>query len=128
MTRTTLLALAAAAALAGCNRDDHTIITEPGGRDPMAEALANAGPVELPPAIQASRIYRCRDNSLVYIDWMADGRTANYRPERGASPVMLRAPEPGEPLVAEGYSLTGSAEGSTITITRPDQGEQSCRA
>ena len=27
----------------------------------------------LPPAIAASKTYRCKDNSLVYIDWLSDG-------------------------------------------------------
>jgi hypothetical protein len=38
------------------------------------------------------------------------------------------APAQGEPLVAEGYSLTGSGTDSTVTLTRPDKGSQSCKA
>lgn len=124
MTRAvTIIAIAAAAALAGC-QEDHNLTNE--RYDPMANALANADPVELPPAIRASKTYRCRgDNSLVYIDWLADG-SAQFRAEQGTTPVRLRAGEPGEPLTADGYALEGTADGSTITIATPDAGERSC--
>ena len=74
MTRTPLLiiALAAAAALAGCNKEDHTIVAGGPTTATTANAAANA-PVALPPSITASKTYRCDDNSLVYVDWMSDG-------------------------------------------------------
>lgn len=71
-TRLPLLALAAALSLTACNNDDHTIVAG-GPVDPMANDLANAAPVELPPAITASKSYRCTDNSVIYIDWLANG-------------------------------------------------------
>ncbi|HVL78394.1 MAG TPA: hypothetical protein VM346_03810 [Sphingomicrobium sp.] len=120
MTRTTLLALAAAAALAGCNNEGHTIITEPGGPDPMADALANAGPVELPPAIQASRVYRCRDNSLIYVDWLSND-TARLKNERNEIGTTVTKGEDGT-YTAEGQRLTGSAGDQSITVNG-----QSCR-
>ncbi|HVL79801.1 MAG TPA: hypothetical protein VM346_11020 [Sphingomicrobium sp.] len=120
MTRTTLLALLAAAALAGCNREDQTIITEPGGRDPMADALANAGPVELPPAIQASRVYRCRDNSLVYVDWLSND-TARLKNDRNEIGTTVTRGEDGN-YTAEGRTLSGSADAQSITVNG-----QTCR-
>ena len=129
MTRIfTFVACAAAAALAGCNTEDHTLTSgEPA--DPMADALANAAPVELPPAIAASKIYRCKDNSVVYVDWLSDNKSANFRADKSAPPTQLKAPEAGQPLVAEGgYSLTGSATASSITLARPGAGSQSCKA
>lgn len=128
MTRTlTLIALASAAALAGCNSEDHTI-TAGGPEDPMANQLANAAPVELPPAIAASKIYRCKDNSIVYVDWLSDNKSANFRSERNGPPTQLKGPEEGQAMVAEGYSLTGSAADASITLTRPGAGSQSCKA
>lgn len=125
MTRTSLaLALTAAAALAGCN-EDHTIVAG-GPADPVGNQ-ANAE-VVLPPAIAHSKIYRCKDNSVVYVDWLADNKSANLRTDRNAPPTQLVAPEPGQPMVAEGYSLTGTGEGSTVTLTRPGTGAQSCKA
>jgi crotonobetainyl-CoA:carnitine CoA-transferase CaiB-like acyl-CoA transferase len=128
MTRTlTLVTLFAAAALAGCKEQNHTI--QAGPADPMGDALANAAPIELPPAIAASKIYRCKDNSLVYIDWLADKITANFRTERTGTPVQLKAPAAGEALIAEGgYSLTGDAAAATVTLARPGAPSQSCKA
>ena len=126
MTRTiTMLALAAAATLAGCNNEDHTIVAG-GPHDPMANQTNT--PVELPPAIAASKIYRCKDNSVVYIDWLSDNKSANFRTERTAPPTQLKAPEAGQPMVAEGgYSLEGTAAASSITLARPGGGSQTCR-
>ena len=45
----TMMTLVAAAALAGCDNSDHTIVSDPDGPDPMANAVANAGSVQLPP-------------------------------------------------------------------------------
>lgn len=128
MTRTPLLlTLAAAAALAGCGNSDPIVVGGPAD-DPANQAPVANGPVELPPSIAASKVYRCRDNSVVYVDWLSDG-TANFRAERRDVPVTLAAAEAGEPLVAEGgYSLTGSREASTVTLARPDKGSQSCKA
>jgi hypothetical protein len=119
------LALVAAAALAGCNQEDHNIVAG-GPADPVGNQ-ANAD-VVLPPAIAHSKIYRCKDNSVVYIDWLADKKSANLRTEQNAPPTQLTAPEEGKPMVAEGYSLTGTGEGSTVTLSRPGTGSQSCKA
>lgn len=121
-----IIALVAAAALAGCDKQDHTI-TGGGVADPMANQLANAAPVVLPPAILASKTYRCKDNSLVYIDWLNDNRSATVRTEKEGAGVPVSAPEPGQPFVAEGHSLTGDATAPTITLTLPGKGSQSCK-
>ena len=114
MTRTlTMLTLAAAAALAGCNKEDHTIVSDPAGPDPMAN-VADAN-VVLPPAISASRAYRCKDNSLVYIDWLSDG-TARVKKDRNEVGTTVT---PG----AEGSPLTGDAKAGTVTYNG-----QSCKA
>ena len=84
MTRITLLiTLAAAAALAGCNSKGQTI----GGDEPKAE---NA-PVALPPSITGSKAYRCKDNHVVYIDWMSDGTAASIH--GGESSALPRVPD-----------------------------------
>ena len=62
MTRTPLLiTLVAAAALAGCNKEDHTIVA---GARPEDSNVAANGPVALPPSIASSKSYRCADNKL----------------------------------------------------------------
>jgi hypothetical protein len=114
MTRPfTILTLVAAAALAGCDNSDHTIVSDPAGPDPMANAVANAGSVQLPPSITASRAYRCKDNSLVYVDWLSDG-TARVKKSRE---------EVGTTVPAGDASLTGDARAATITYNG-----QSCKA
>ena len=125
MTRTTLtITLIAAAALAGCNKQEHTIT---GGPD-EGNQVANVAPIELPPAILASKIYRCKDNSVVYIDWLSDNKSANIRNDKTGIPAHVVAPEAGKPMVADGYSLSGSATAANVSLTRPGKGSSSCHS
>ena len=120
MTRTlTLIAAAAAAALAGCDKQDHTITSGPA--DPMAN-LSNAD-VKLPPAIVANHKYRCKDNSVIQIDWLSDGtvNSARVTPQGGAA-VDLAQAEAAGPYTAEGASLTGDPQAMSVTY-----GGQSCK-
>lgn len=129
MTRTPLLlTLVAAAALAGCDNGGQTIVVGPEGAGEEANTTAERDltNVQLPPSIVASHSYRCRDGSIVQIDWLSDNKTANFRGEEGTL-VHLTAPEPGQPMTAEGHSLTGSPDASSITLTRPDKGSQACK-
>ena len=110
MIRNLTLITVGALAIAACNNEDKTIVAgeQP---DPMAEQLNNAAPVTLPPSIQASKTYRCKDNSLVYIDWLSDGtaRVKASKTDVGAAP-------------AEG-ALTGDAKAASITLNG-----KSCKA
>ena len=104
MTRTPMLIiLAAAAALAGCNKEDHTIVAGP-DTGTTSNAEANV-PVALPPSITASKVYRCADNTVVYVNWMSDG-TANVKntPEGAIIPVPAGSPE-----------LQGDANAKSVT-------------
>jgi hypothetical protein len=123
MTRTPLLiALAAAAALAGCNKQDHTIVQGP-PEDNLAE---NAG-IVLPPTIAQSKIYRCADNKVVYVDWLSDNKSANIRTESGGVATPVTAPEAGKPMTGPaGYSLEGSATAHAVKIAVPGHALQSC--
>ncbi|MBA2635332.1 MAG: hypothetical protein H0U83_01345 [Sphingomonas sp.] len=122
-----MLALLAAAALAGCNKEDHTIVAGGPADDDANRVAANAN-VELPPSIASSKIYRCKDNSVVYVDWMSDNKTANVRAGQAEAPVQLKAEEAGQPMLAEDYSLTGEPGASSVTLMRPGKGSQSCKA
>jgi hypothetical protein len=111
MTRIiTILTLAAAAALASCN-ENHNIVAG-GEPDDDKNAAANAG-VQLPPSIVSSKIYRCGDNKLIYVDWMSDGsaHVKKTRDEVGVA-VAPNAPE-----------LKGNAQAGSITYNG-----QSCKA
>ena len=117
--------LLAAAALAGCNKQSHTIVAENPG-DKSAPAVAKIDPASLPPAIEASKSYRCNDGSVVYIDWLADKMTANVRASKGGAPTQVKTAEAGKPLTAEGASLTGSATSASVTVALPGKGAQKC--
>lgn len=121
-----ILAAASVAAflsLAACNNEPEMISSN--AADPQAEELAKAAPVELPPSIQASRTYRCKDNSLFYADFYTNN-TAQVSSERSGPKTQLTAPAAGEAYVAEGYSLSGN--GTDVSYTAPGKGTQSCKA
>lgn len=116
--------MVAVAALAGCNQSDHTI----NPNEAQANAAKTAAPVELPPSIVASKIYRCKDNGVIHIDWLSDGKSANLRAEQNAAPVHVTAAAAGEKMAAEGgYSVSGSATGGPVTVERPGKGSQVCK-
>lgn len=110
MTRNLTLLVLGAAALAACNPKPETIVANE-QPDPMAEQLANAAPVELPPSIAASKTYRCKDNSLLFIDWYSDG-SARVKTAKGEAGTQVPAPKEGEKP-----ALTGSATASSITYS-----------
>jgi uncharacterized lipoprotein NlpE involved in copper resistance len=109
----TLVAIAAAAALAGCNNQSQA---EAEAANQAANEAANAN-VKLPPAIVGSHKYRCKDNSLLAIDWLSDGteNSARVTPEGGAAMTLAQA-EAGGPYAAEGVSLTGGPQVESITF------------
>jgi hypothetical protein len=124
MQKIHLVAAAASAALlslAGCNSGPE-VINE---YDPMAEALQNAAPVELPPAIQHSRTYRCSDNSLIYVVFYTNN-TAMLRTSQDGTPTALTAAGGNPPFTAPGYSVSSSGE--SVRITAPGKNNLSCRA
>jgi hypothetical protein len=127
MTRNVIVAFAAAAMLAGCNNSDHTIVAGSDG-DNASNSAANAN-VALPPSIAASKIYRCADNRVVYVDWLSDNKSANVRTDKEGSPTQVVAPEPGKPMVAAGgYSVAGTAADASVKIAVPGHSAQSCKA
>ncbi|HET8750079.1 MAG TPA: hypothetical protein VFM42_04990 [Sphingomicrobium sp.] len=128
MTRTSfLIALAAAAALTGCNKENHTIVAGPDGEN-ETNVAANAN-IQLPPSIVATKIYRCADNVVVTVDYLSDNKSANVRVGKGGAPVQVATAEPGKPMTAPGgYEISGSPTGSTATIAVPGHSSQSCKA
>ena len=121
----TLIALGSLA-LAAC---DSKSITSGSTPDPMANEIANAAPVEMPPAIAATKIYRCGDSSVVSIDWLDDKKTANVRVGDATTPVQVKAAAEGEALTAaDGTSLTGSATAASVSLTLAGKGAQTCKA
>ncbi|MFD1033179.1 hypothetical protein ACFQ15_00745 [Sphingomonas hankookensis] len=121
-----LAATAAAFALSACGQQQPEQL-DTRAPDPLASQLANRAPVELPPPVKASVTFRCKDNSLVYVDFFEGDTQANFRAKQDSAPVRLKTEEKGKPLVAEGgYSLTGTPK--TITLTQPGKTAQTCNA
>ena len=126
-----ILALAAVAAasltLTACNSNTEPTEVDTRAPDPMASQLANAAPVELPPALKASVTFRCQPgNSLVYVDFFGGDKQVNLRTEQGATPIVLRAAEAGQPYTGEGYTVEGTP--SQITYTPAGKSALTCKA
>ena len=111
-----------ALSLGACQKQQPTVIdtTAP---DPMASQLANAAPVELPPAIVATVAFRCKDNSLVHVDFLKGNTQANLHPAKGSA-IVLKAAADGEPFTGSGYTLTGNQD--QISLTTPDGAKLDC--
>jgi len=127
MKNPSLIAAAAVAllSLAACeNKPEEVTSTAP---DPMASQLANAAPVELPPAIAESVTLRCGDNSLVYVDFFQGNKQVQLKTEKGGPATMLKAPEAGQPFeAAGGFKLTGTSKNVSVTV--PGKAAKTCHA
>lgn len=110
MTKTLFLTAVAALALSACNKENHTIVAGPPGSDQPAPTI---DPASLPPSIIASKSYRCKDNSVVYIDWLSN-QTATIKKSRTDTAGTS---------VKVGEGLTGSATDASVTYNG-----QSCKA
>jgi len=114
--------LAAIATLVACDRGSEVVVINK--YDPQAEALKNAAPVAPPPMITKSMAYRCRDNSLVFIDFYTND-SASIRTERRTPPIATVTAEGGNPpYVAPGLSVRGNSENHRITA--PGKNNLSC--
>ena len=124
MKLTLLAATAAVLALAACDSKP-TAPAAPAAIDPMAiNSTAPAVPVELPPAIKSSQAYRCKDNSVVYVDLFQGDAQASLKTDPKGPATMLKG-EAGKELTADGgYAL--SVKGKTLAITLPGKAKQDC--
>jgi hypothetical protein len=124
-----LIAIAAATlTLAACNQNSEPEVVDTRAPDPLASQIANAAPVELPPAVKATVTFRCQPgNTLLYVEFFSGDKLAVLKTVKDGTPTALRAPEAGQPFVAEGgYSLTGGPKSATIVA--PGVGTKTCKA
>lgn len=112
--------------LSACNSQPETVTNGGPAPDPALNTADAAEPVALPPAIEASRTYRCKDTSLVYVDFFGDKLTANFRTDKAGLPTKLTAPAVGEAFVADGYSVAANAP--VTEIASPGKPAQTCKA
>jgi hypothetical protein len=116
-------------ALAACGSKTETAGSPAGEGAAEGSAEANAvapAPIELPPPVLASRTFRCKDNSVLHIDFYGGEKTADLRVKTDSPVVKLTAEEAGKPLTGGGYSVSGT--GTQVNITQPGKGSQSCKA
>lgn len=111
------IGLAIAAALSACDGGSQ-------GANAADNTATQSAPVALPPPIKESRTYRCKDNSVVSADFLADDVTANLRTDAGM--FRLQAAKKGDPF--KGDSQTLVAEESSITLTEAGKEALHCKA
>ena len=122
-----ITAVAALLALAACNSKPAAPEVVDSNPDPMANQLANAGPVELPPSIKSEQTMRCKDNSLLYVTFFQGDKQAVVRTKKGGTPTTLKSEVAGAPKTAEGgWSMTGDE--ASVTLTAPGKSAQTCHA
>jgi hypothetical protein len=128
MTRTSLLlTLAAAAALAGCQK--HTIVSDPNRSDEVNSNTAQNAIVQLPPSIIATKLYRCADNSVVTVDYLSDNKSATVHIGKDGASTQVTTDTPGKPMTAAGgYSVEGSPTASSAKVAVPGHPAQTCNA
>ena len=113
MYKTPLLAAAASAALlalSACHQSQPEMVNT---YDPQAQALQNAAPVQLPPAITDNRTYRCADNSLFYVEFF-NNNTAQLRTTQDGAPTQLTQTGGTGPYTGSGQSVSANATHVTI--------------
>jgi hypothetical protein len=113
MHKTPLLAAAASAALVALSACQQNEPERLNAYDPQEEALKNAAPVALPPAITDSRTYRCSDNSLFYVEFYNNG-TALIRTTREGSPTQLTQTGGTGPYGGGNFTVSGNTARVTI--------------
>ena len=110
-------------ALAACQQKQPTVIDST--EDPLKNQIAHAKPVELPPSISATVQFRCKDQSVVTVDFFKGGKQATLHPTKDGEPVHLTAETAGGPYTADGgYTLSGDEK--KITWKDAKKPELSC--
>jgi len=65
--------------------------------------------------LKTSHSYRCKDNSLIFVDFMTDDKTANLKKTKDGAVTPLKAPEAGKPYVSADGKVTVTGGGDNIT-------------
>lgn len=131
---------AALIALAACSESEPEIVG--GMADPDAEEIEEMAPAELPPMRTREASFRCADNSVVYVSFYTNDSQVGVSMDRGAVQTLLpnvalpAAEEAGEEAAeapsgpprysAEGYTLVGASDASSIQFARNGGGLQRC--
>jgi len=113
--------------LAACNSQPTNIVSG-SQEDDMQNQLAAAKPVELPPSIASTKTYRCKDNSVLTVDFYSDGKSVGIHPKPDTRATVAKADAAGQPMkTADGsYTVSGKSSDASIDVTMPGKDKQSC--
>jgi hypothetical protein len=128
-------------ALAACNKTE-----TPAADSPEATAAATpAAATPMPPAITAQKTYRCKDSTVVYVDFLGANEAADIRVgDKMAAAIRVTAPAPAapaagapaaDPAAAKPAGPMKSADGATslsgsggqVNLKLADKGAQTCK-
>lgn len=94
------------------------------GPEPAANEGGNATTaIVLPPSIRKTSSYRCKDKSIVSVDFLDDDRTINLRDE--SSIVQLSTVKVGWPYTGKGISV--EVKNSGIVIEQAGREPRQCK-
>lgn len=94
--------------------------------DAEREARART-PIKMPPSIAATKQFRCADNTLAFVEFYSDDRSASVKTDPKATAVRVEAPTAGQTMVAEGWSLKGGKADAKVVFSSPGHPKpQSC--
>jgi hypothetical protein len=127
-------------ALAACNKSETPAAdTEADGN----VAAAPATPVAMPPAITSSGVYRCGDNTILYVDILGKNEAADIRVgDKAAAAVRVTAPpaeapaasaapatepKPAGPMKSADGKTSLSVNGKNINVNIAEKGAQTCK-
>ena len=99
-----------------------------GDGDDMKAQLAAAKPVELPPSIVSTKAFRCKDNSVITLDFYSNGKSVGVHPKPGTRATVAKADAAGQPMkTADGaYTVSGAINDKSVDITMPGKDKQTC--
>lgn len=84
--------------------------------------LVNAA--KMAPMIVAGHTYRCEDNTVIRVDYLAGDKQALLTTPDNKLPIRLMAEKTGAELTFGGYLVVG--RGTAITLQRPGSARQHC--
>jgi hypothetical protein len=136
-----ILAPVAMLALAACNK------TETPKADDAATTAAPAAPMELPPSITSSGVFRCGDNTILYVDFLGANVAADIRVgDKTATATRVTAPKaeapatdpeapapaataakPEGPMKSADGETSLSGSGKSINVKLAGKGAQTCK-
>lgn len=125
LPRTLALASLAALTLSACQKNG---TADQNATDNSMTAANTAAPVELPPAIKQSATLRCADNSVIYIDFYSDNKSASVRKEQTGQATRVTASDETTPMTSTDGGTIVKGHQPPVTVTLPGKSAQLCKA